>query len=179
MTLVRAAPVVVMCAVVWLLLQGEWSFANVFWGIVLGVGLAVFFPVDRHAPRHRLRPWGLIRLVGYVLRSLVVSSWAVIKTVLRPTPANLRAGILRIELEHDSPLTTALVGNSITLTPGTMTLTAVTGPSELHVHVLGLADPDEFRASILDLERRVVAAFEPHDRVGSGVADADAEGAQP
>lgn len=161
MTVVRSLPVVIVCAAVWLLLQGEWSFPNVFWGIGLGIGLAVFFPVDRGAPRHRLRPWGLVRLIGFVLWSLVVSSWTVIKTVIRPTPRNLRAGILHVDLAHDSPLTTTLVGNAITLTPGTMTLTAVTGPSELHVHVLGLGDPEQFRASVRELERRVVAAFEP------------------
>lgn len=161
----RSLPVVLVCGAAWLLLHGDWSFANVVWGLVLGALLAALFPIDPTAIRHRLHPWAFVKFVVFILWSLVVSSWVVIKIVLRPTPTNLAAGIVRIRLEHESPLTTTLVANSITLTPGTLTLTARVEPAELHVHGIGL-DPDDldgFRASVLDLERRVVAALEPMD----------------
>ena len=45
-----------------------------------------------------------------------------------------------------------------------MTLTAQVDPAELHIHVLGLADPEEFRESVHDLERRTVAALTPELR---------------
>lgn len=157
----RAAPVVVVCAAVWLLLHGEVTFANVFWGVVIGVALVVVFPVDSAALRHRLHPWGLVKLVAFVLVSLVRSSWAVIRIIVRPTPPNLRAGVVRVPLEAESPLTATLVANSISLTPGTLTLTARVHPAELHVHAIGLDDPDEFRRTVHELERRVVAALEP------------------
>lgn len=163
--MLRSVPVVVVCALVWLMLHGELTTVNVMWGVVLGVALAVAFPVDSTLGRHRLRPWGALRWVAFVLWSLVLSSWAVIKVILRPTPTNLRAGVVRIELSSDSPLTTTLVANAITLTPGTMTLTATVSPSELHVHGIGLGDLDDFRASIHDLERRTLAALEPVDTV--------------
>lgn len=159
--IVRSLPVVIVCAAVWLLLHGEVTFANVLWGIVLGVLLTVAFPVDRTAPRHRLHPLALAAWIGFVLWSLVKSSWAVIKIIVRPTPQNLRAGVVRIRLQSESPVTTALVANAITLTPGTMTLTALVDPAELHVHGIGLGDLDEFRADVLDLERRTLAALEP------------------
>ena len=54
-----------------------------------------------------------------------------------------------------------LVANAITLTPGTLTVTAESDPAVLHVHVLGLGDVDEFRASVHDLHRRATAAFTP------------------
>ena len=161
--IVRSLPVVVVCAATWLLLHGEVTFANVLWGIVLGTLLAVAFPVDTSARRHRLHPLGLLRWIGFVLWSLVKSSWAVIKVIIRPTPENLRAGIVRIRLESESPVTTTLVANAITLTPGTMTLTALVDPAELHVHGIGLADVDQFRADVHDLERRTLAALEPRD----------------
>ena len=56
------------------------------------------------------------------------------------------------------------MANAVTLTPGTMTLTARLDPAELHIHVLGLDDADEFRASVHDLERRTVAALTPSAR---------------
>ncbi|HWL41368.1 MAG TPA: Na+/H+ antiporter subunit E [Ilumatobacter sp.] len=163
--IVRSLPVVGVCAAAWVLLHGDWSGINLFWGVVIGVGLAVLFPVDRSAMRHRLHPWGLLKFVVFVLWSLVQSSWAVIKVIVRPTPTNLAAGIVRIRLTSESPLTTTVVANAITLTPGTLTLTARVGPSELHVHAIGLdSGPgglDDFRASALDLEQRALAALEP------------------
>jgi multicomponent Na+:H+ antiporter subunit E len=171
----RAVPVVVLSAVVWLLLNGTWSVANVFWGIVIGVALVVAFPVDPTALRHRIHPWGLLKLHVFVLWSLVLSSWAVIKIILRPTPEALRAGIVRIRLTTDSSLTTTIVANSITLTPGTMTLTARLHPAELHVHGIGLGDLDEFRESVYDLERRTLDALEPRWDEGAPGDRAEAE----
>jgi multicomponent Na+:H+ antiporter subunit E len=159
--LLFSLPVVLVLAGGWLLLHGDWSVANVIGGVVLGTVLVLLFPLDRTQLRHRLHPWAFVKLVGFVLYSLVLSSWAVIKVIVRPTPDSLRAGVVRVTLRHESQLTTTLVANAVTLTPGTMTLTARLDPAELHIHVLGLADPDEFRESVHDLERRAVAALTP------------------
>lgn len=165
---VRSLPIVVMMVVAWLLLQGGLSVANVLGGAVVAVILVVVFPVNDVDVSHRVRPWAFVKFIGFVLYSLVLSSWAVIKIIVRPTPESLRSGIVRVPLGVESPLTTTIVANAVTLTPGTMTLTARVHPAELHIHVLGLADADEFRASVDDLERRTVAAFEP--RFGEGTA---------
>ncbi len=159
--LARTVPLVAVLLGTWLLLQGELSVGNVAGGAVLAVVLVEIFPVHPPEVRHRLHPWGLAKLVVFVLYSLVMSSWEVIKVIVRPTPVNLRAGVVRVRLSAESPLTTTIVANAVTLTPGTMTLTARIDPAELHIHVLGLADPEEFRESVHDLERRTVAALEP------------------
>lgn len=152
----------------WLLLQGEVTVGNLIGGALVATALVLLFPVHAGAVGHRLRPWGFVRFVGFVLWSLVLSSWEVIKVVVRPTPVNLRAGIVRVRLEHESELTATIVANAVTLTPGTMTLTARLDPAELHIHVLGLADAEEFRASVRDLEQRTVAAIQPFSRPGAG-----------
>jgi multicomponent Na+:H+ antiporter subunit E len=159
--LVHGFPLFVMLVGVWLLLQGELSVANVLGGVALGLFLTVLFPVGEHVVRHRLHPWAFAKFTVFVLYSLVMSSWAVIKVIVRPTPTSLRSGIVRVRLGAESPLTTTVVANAVTLTPGTMTLTARVDPAELHIHVLGLADPETFRESVLDLERRTVAALTP------------------
>ncbi len=121
----------------------------------------MLFPVSDEVVHHRLHPWAFVKFVVFVLYSLVMSSWAVIKVIIRPTPTSLRSGIVRVQMGEESPLTTTMVANAVTLTPGTMTLTARVDPAELHIHVLGLADPEEFRESVYDLERRTVAALTP------------------
>jgi multicomponent Na+:H+ antiporter subunit E len=159
--LTRTIPLVAVLLGAWLLLQGELSVGNVVGGTVLAVALVEIFPLHRPEVRHRLHPWGFVRFVGFVLYSLVMSSWEVIKVIVHPTPVSLRAGIVRVRLTAESPLTTTIVANAVTLTPGTMTLTARLDPAELHIHVLGLAGPDEFRESVYDLERRTLAALTP------------------
>jgi multicomponent Na+:H+ antiporter subunit E len=130
-------------------------------GVVLALFITVLFPVSEHVVHHRLHPWAFAKFTIFVLYSLVISSWQVIKVIVHPTPASLRSGIVRVQLETESPLTTTIVANAVTLTPGTMTLTAKVDPAELHIHVLGLGEPEEFRESVHDLERRTVAALTP------------------
>jgi multicomponent Na+:H+ antiporter subunit E len=155
---------------VWLLLQGELTVANVLGGVALGLFLTAMFPVSEHVVHHRFHPWAFTKLILFVLYSLVISSWEVIKVILHPTPTSLRSGIVRVRLEAESPLTTTIVANAVTLTPGTMTLTARVDPAELHIHALGLADPEEFRESVLDLERRTGASLTPELDVPKGDA---------
>ena len=159
--LVRSLPLGLVLVGTWLLLQGEWSVANVAGGIGLAVVLLVLFPVSTTVLHHRVHPWSFAKFVVFVLYSLVMSSWSVIKVIVRPTPARLRSAVVRVRLEHESALTTTVVANAITLTPGTMTLTARLDPAEVNVHILSFDDADDFRASVLDLERRTVAALEP------------------
>ena len=130
-------------------------------GVVLAVALVAFFPVSEESTAHRVHPWALLKFFGFVLYSLVLSSWAVIKVILNPTPTSLRSGIVRVQLGEESALTATIVANAVTLTPGTMTLTARLDPAELHIHVLGLGDAEEFRESVYDLERRTIATLTP------------------
>ncbi len=147
---------------IWVLLNGDLTPANVVGGLLVSGGVLVLVPMASSPRAHTVHPVAAVRFALFVLRSLVTSSWAVIVTSLRPTEARLRAGIVRIELPGATPLVTTLVANAITLTPGTLTVTAETeGVPVLHVHALGLGDIDDFRAGILDLQHRASAAFTP------------------
>jgi multicomponent Na+:H+ antiporter subunit E len=146
--------------VVWIALWGELSVANVVSGFVTIGLLALVFPgTPGHG--HRLHPVGAVRLLGSVLASLVVSTWRVVLAVVRPTPDRVHAEVIPVELGTRSPLVASIVANSITLTPGTMTVDLDPSTFELQVHVLGKVDHDEFRAEVRVLEQRVVAALGP------------------
>jgi multicomponent Na+:H+ antiporter subunit E len=148
--------------VLWLLLLGEVTVGNVLGAVVVAAAIELLVPLRLPGTGHRVHPGALISLTAFVGWSLVTSSWAVLVATLAPTPARLRAGIVRVELPGtSSEWVTTLVANAISLTPGTMTMEATMGPPVLQVHVLGLGDLDEFRAEILDLHRRVDAAFTP------------------
>lgn len=159
----------VVLVAIWVLLNGELTLANVVGGAVVAGIVLVVVPVAQAPGAHRVHPLGTIRFVAFVLWSLVTSSWAVALTSLRPTDERLRAGIVRVELPGATPLITTLVANAITLTPGTLTVTAEAGDEPvLHVHALGLGDVDAFRAEITDLQARATAAFTPRHRTTGG-----------
>jgi multicomponent Na+:H+ antiporter subunit E len=158
---VRVPPFVGL-VVVWVLLVGEVTVGNVVGGIVVAGLVVGLVPLRPPRTGHRVHVAAVVRLVGFVGWSLITSVWAVLVTTLAPTPERLRAGIVRVELPASaSEWVTTVVANSITLTPGTLTLSATLDPPVLYVHVLGLGDLDEFRSEVLDLHRRVDAAFTP------------------
>lgn len=160
----RLVPWVLTLAVIWVLLNGEPTVANVLAGLATGTVVMVAFPLADPPSSHRIHPWSALRFVAFVGWSLVTSSVQVVITSLFPTPARLRSGIVRVELPGATPLVTTMVANAITLTPGTLTVTARSDPAVLHVHALGLGDLDEFRAEVRDLQRRATAAVTPVGR---------------
>jgi multicomponent Na+:H+ antiporter subunit E len=143
---------------IWVALWGELSIANVATGLVLAALLSVPFTAARSAT-HRVHPWAALRLAASVLSNLVVSSWTVVIAVLRPNADRIHAEIMTVQLETRSPLVASVIANSITLTPGTMTVGCDRRTFVLRVHVLGRVDPDHFVRNVRQLERRVTAAI--------------------
>lgn len=161
--LARRWPWLVGLTVTWVVLQGDLTVGNVLGGAGAAALVLVAVPVADRPRAHRVHPLALVRFVGFVLVSLVTSSLAVVAASLAPSPSRLRSGIVRCELPGATPLVTTMVADAITLTPGTLTVTADAGPdgAVLHVHALGLTEPDAFRAEVADLHRRAVAAVTP------------------
>lgn len=149
---------------VWLLLWGELSTGNVVGGALVIALLLLTFRLGRLPHRHRLSPVGAVLLLGRFLIDLVVSSVRVLVTVVAPTDARLRSGIVRVPLACDSPLVMKAVSDLLCLTPGTLTVEIDASPPVLYVHVLGLRDADQLRADVAALERRVLRALPLVDR---------------
>lgn len=147
--------------VVWVLLFGEATPANVLGGLVVATAVMVLFPRRGLPARHRLAPWGCVLLLADLAVQLVVSSCRVALAVLRPTPERVRTQVVRVALSTDSELVGTVVADLITLTPGTLTLDVRHDPDRLIVHALGDDTPADIRASVHALEGRVLRAIEP------------------
>jgi len=143
--------------VLWIALWGDVSPANIVSGIVV-VALATWMFHERVSVTYQVRPWNALRLVLFVAKSLVTSSFRVVLAVLSPTPERTATSVQRVRLQRGSVFVGAIVANAITLTPGTMTLELDPANLELSVHVLGAVEPEQFRAEVIDLERRVAEA---------------------
>ena len=143
--------------VTWIALWGELSVANLLSGVVVAFLIMFLFPsiTDAH---HRVHLVGAAKFVARLLRDLVTSSWTVVVTVLRPTPERLATKVVAVQLATTSALIASLVANSLTLTPGTMTVGIDEETFTLKVHILGEIDEVEFIQQVRALEQRLSRA---------------------
>lgn len=106
-----------------------------------------------------LKPWFVGKLIVVFLYDLVVSTMQVAAAVLSigPTP---RPRLMTVPLDTETDVQTTLVGNMISLTPGTLTVDVGPGGRTLLVHDMFGGDSSESaRAAIKDgLEKRVMEA---------------------
>jgi multicomponent Na+:H+ antiporter subunit E len=109
----------------WLLLSGMWTYPLLVFLGVVSVGFSLFLSgrlgiLDRLGqPLHRLAasvfywPW--------LLREIVLSNLQVAKIILSRNP-QFHPGIWRMSITQQSDLGRAILANSITLTPGTVSI---------------------------------------------------------
>jgi multisubunit Na+/H+ antiporter MnhE subunit len=96
--------------------------------------------------------------VARLLWDLVLSSWTVVVTVLRPAQERLQTNVVSVQLTTRSALVASLVANSLTLTPGTMTVSVDEDTFTLRVHVLGAVEEAVFIQQVRILEERLSRA---------------------
>jgi multicomponent Na+:H+ antiporter subunit E len=152
--------------VIWVALWGEVSVANVASGVLFVAAVTALFPTSTAATRHRVHPLAVIGLGWHLLAALITSSWAVVTAVLFPRPGSRDTAVVAVPLTTRSPLVATIVANSITLTPGTMSVACSTSTFVLEIHVLGRHDRDEFVGAVRLLEQRVTAAVTPVEGEG-------------
>ncbi|MFY0646978.1 Na+/H+ antiporter subunit E [Sulfitobacter geojensis] len=147
-------------AVVWILLQNEFSAGMALFGVILGIVItkatAIWWPE---------RPGGvhLGRLFSYamiVLWDIIVANIQVAWIVLTKPNAALRPAWIVIPLELTTPEAITVLAGTITLTPGTVSADLSDEGHSLLVHVLHTEDPDSDRDEIKDrYERRLKEIF--------------------
>lgn len=145
----------------WVLLWGDLSPGNLVGGALLAVLVLLAFPPLMVAGgKVGFRPWWALRFVARFAWALVVSSVTVALAVVAPKgPARQRSGIVAVPLRTSSARLTTLVANSITLTPGTLTVDAKGVPATLYVHAMSMGSADQVRADVEAIEDLVVRAF--------------------
>ena len=148
-------------AVVWILLQNQFSAGMAVFGLILGViipRLTVAFWPDR--PKH-FRPLWMIPYVAVVLWDIIVANIEVAWIVLTRRNKDLRSTWVVVPLDLRQPEAITILAGTITLTPGTVSADLSSEGHSLLVHALDTADPAEVRDQIKDrYERRLMRVFE-------------------
>ncbi|MFZ2546761.1 MAG: Na+/H+ antiporter subunit E [Candidatus Microthrix subdominans] len=150
--------------VMWTALWGAPTVANLLGGAAVAAGVLWVFPRERVDSRVALRPVHATLFLVWFMGQLVSSSLRVAWLIVKPSgPSEMEPGIVATPIRGMSDLLTTMVANSITLTPGTLTVEVSREPSVIYVHAIEAQSPDEIRAQVLDLERRLVVAFGSRD----------------
>lgn len=147
--------------VAWILFWGDLSWANVLSGLVVVAVLVVVLPLPAVTATIRLHPLGVLALVGHVLLDLLVSSAQIAWLAVWPGQHGSTA-IFVVTLRCDSDLILTSVAQALTLVPGSMVLEVDRESASLGVHLLvtgSTVDLAAERASVLELEERIVRAF--------------------
>ena len=171
-------PVTVWLVVVWILLWGTWSWANVLSGLAVALGVMLLLPLPPVVGGMRVRPLPLVRFVGHFLVDLVVSGAQVAWRAMGPEGAH-RGAIVRVRLRADSDLLLTVVAETISLVPGSLVLDLDREERLISVHLLHVRDHDDVarqKADVLATEERIVRAFgSPKDIAALEHAGAAAE----
>jgi multicomponent Na+:H+ antiporter subunit E len=151
----------IILAVVWAALTASFTLPSLLVGYALGFGaLWLAQPFFGAKQGYFLRVWRILRLAGYFLYELLVSSLRVAWDVVTPKHLSNPA-IIEMPLDVKSDFEILLVTNLISLTPGTLSLDVTPDRKTLIVHAMFADDPDALVRDLKNgMERMVREAFE-------------------
>lgn len=142
---------------IWLVFSGHFDALHLALGLACSGLVAVFssellFP-ETLSSRTAVTAWRVVRYLPWLLYQIVLANLHIVYLVCRP--GQLRPQIVRFKTGLTSDLAKVVFGNSITLTPGTITMDIHDG--EFTVHAVSDQAARSLRNG--EMERRVGHAF--------------------
>ena len=175
-------PLLVWLVLVWNLLWGTWSWANLLSGVAVALAVTLLLPLPPVEGGLTVRPVRLLAFAGTFVVDLVTSGAEVAWQTIRRSGID-RSAIIRVQLRTDSDLLLTIISEALTLVPGSMVIDMDREQRTLALHILHVEDERDVerqRSSVLTMEERVVRAFgsraevaavtggAPTDRAGDG-----------
>lgn len=143
-------------ALVWLFVTERFTPANLFVGFV--VGYLIMWGLSAAGPRtaYFQKVPRSVAFLAWFIRELVVANMRMAYYTLSPLD-RMKPGIIAVPLDPMTDFEITLLGNLITLTPGTLTLDVSDDRSTLYVHTMDASDPEAFVNAMHDgFARRVL-----------------------
>lgn len=158
--MLRRLPALAWLVVLWVALWGELTLANVIAGAVIAVGVQLVFSRAAPGPAGSVRPLALLRYGVYFAWKIIEANALVAWEVMTPG-SRIRMGIVAVPIHGASDVVVTALANSISLTPGTLTLEVDRSKDLLYVHVLHVHSVEQTRKEILRLEYALLRAVDP------------------
>lgn len=147
---------------VWILLWGTFSAANVISGLVVALVITLLLPLPAVPVEGRVHLLSLIRLILTVAYYLVLSSTQMAWLAIRPGPPPLSA-VLRAHVAVKSELVLALAANIFNLIPGSIVLEIDLNRRMLYAHIIDVGSDravQRFYHQVDIIQRLLVDSFE-------------------
>ena len=154
-------PLAVWLVLVWMLLWGSWSWANLLSGLAVALVVLVLLPLPHVVGGVRVRPAPRLAFLGHFVTDLFVSGAEVAWQTVRPQGLRHTA-IVQAQLRVDSDLLLTMVAEATSLVPGSLVLDLDREQRLMTLHLLPVrdrADVERRRANVLLVEERLVRAF--------------------
>jgi multicomponent K+:H+ antiporter subunit E len=143
----------------WLWLNNTLEPGHVLLGAFLGWALPLFSRRFWPEQERVSKPWRLLSLFVVVLADVVTANLRVARAVLGPV-SRLQPGFARVPLDVRSDIGIAVLANTVTLTPGTLSADLSEDRRELIIHYLDESDPEQLVAGIKErYERPIMEVF--------------------
>lgn len=133
--------------VLWLFLVNSVSPAQILIGGMLALlipyGTLQYWPEQSRIER----PWLMVRYVLMVLGDIVAANINVARLLLR-SPEHLKPAIISVPLDIDDPFAITILSSSITLSPGTVSMSLSDDRKFLMIHALTAEDEASIIAEV-------------------------------
>jgi len=158
---VRIIGVIIVFLGLWLLLSGVYKPLTVGLGIASTIAVAFIMTrmdsIDGDRVEFQLKPLGFLSYQGWLMVEIAKASWAVTKIVLSPSMP-IKQHMFSVPYSQKSDLGQVIFANSITLTPGTVSVETETG--QFLVHAVAYSTDD--KEALAEMDRRVTACEVAH-----------------
>lgn len=151
---------------IWCFVHGTINATNFLVGLVLGP--FVIYPFRELYDFTRKKSYAntiekiphQLKFLAVLLIEIIKANIIVAKIVLSPK-MDIKPGIVAVPIRTETDTGITAIANTITLTPGTLTIDVSDDRKVLYVHAIDASDPQGVRQSIRDdLEKYVLEAFE-------------------
>lgn len=149
----------IVLALVWCLLQEKLNVTEFVIGGILGYGIIFMLKrvLDDGKEIHKPLSWGaslslVLRVFFYMLiflKEIIKANLEVVKIVLSPE-LKMTPGIIAYKMDVKTDAGITLLANSITLTPGTLSVDISEDRKILYIHALHIEDAEVLEQSIRD-----------------------------
>lgn len=153
-------PLITWLTVVWTLLWGTLTWANVVTGVIVAMTVCLVFPLPVVNIGLRLHPLGIARFVAYLLWDIYTSGLRVARPMFDSRPD--RAAVLAIPLRCRSDLMLTATAMAVSNVPDGSVVEVRRSNATLFVHILEADRPgaaDRARRSVWRMEELTVRAF--------------------
>jgi multicomponent Na+:H+ antiporter subunit E len=147
---------------VWVLLWGEFTVANILGGALVSLTILFIFPLPRLTVDFTVRPWAAVVLAVRFFSDMVVASVHVAWLALRPG-RTVRGVVVDLHLHGRNELFQTITAEMVALVPGTLVIDLHSPTGRLTLHVLNISsrvEAERVRRQVLAQEARVLRAFD-------------------